>query len=268
MATRILGILNVTPDSYSDGGRFLDVDRALEHGFRMVADGAAMIDVGAQSSHPDAADVPTKTQIERLEPVISGLAAKGVRVSVDTHQPEVARAALEFGASAINDITGARTPGMLGLLAGSGCGLILMHSTSREARAEKTDERSFTLDWIERLVLFFRERLAECERAGVDRERIALDPGMGFFLSGEPGPSFEVLRRLRELQAFGLPLCVGLSRKSFLGAALGRDVSERGAATLSAELWCAEQGVEWIRTHDVRALSDALRTRAAIRGEG
>ena len=196
MATRILGILNVTPDSYSDGGRFLDADLALEHGLRMVADGAAMVDVGAQSSHPDAADVPVRTQIERLEPVISGLAAKGVRVSVDTHQPEVARAALEFGASAINDITGARTPGMLGLLAGSGCGLVLMHSTSREARAEKAAERSFTLDWIERLMLFFRERLAECERAGVDRERIALDPGMGFFLSGEPGPSFEVLRPL------------------------------------------------------------------------
>jgi dihydropteroate synthase len=267
VATRILGILNVTPDSYSDGGRFLDVDRALEHGLRMAADGAAMIDVGAQSSHPDAADVPTKTQIERLEPVISGLAAKGVRVSVDTHQPEVARAALEFGACAVNDITGARTPGMLGLLAGSGCGLILMHSTSREARAEK-QERGFTLDWIERLTLFFRERLAECARAGVDRERIALDPGMGFFLAGEPGPSFEVLRRVHELRSFGLPLCVGLSRKSFLGAALGREVAERGAATLSAELWCAEQGVEWIRTHDVRALSDALRTRASIRGEG
>ena len=265
MATAILGILNVTTDSYSDGGQFLDPQVALAHGLRLAAEGAAMVDVGAQSSHPDAADVPVDVQVERLAPVVAGLVTRGVRVSVDTHQPEVASAALRLGAHAINDITALRDEGMLELLARSRCSVILMHSTSSAARAERV--RPDESDWIARLLAFFRERIAACEQAGIARERLVLDPGMGFFLSRDPGPSFEVLRRVGELRALGLPLCLGVSRKSFLGVRTVRGVQERGPATLAAELWCAEQGVDWIRTHDVRALSDALVTRAAIRGE-
>lgn len=264
MATAILGILNVTSDSYSDGGRFLAPEAALAHGLALAADGAAMVDVGAQSSHPDAADVPVALQVERIGGVVEALVARGVRVSVDTHQVEVARAALERGACTINDITAARDPRMLELLAKSDCRVLLMHSTASAARAERTTIDS--ADWIERLLAFFRERIAACERAGIAQSRLVLDPGMGFFLSSAPEASFEVLRRVEELRVLGLPLCLGVSRKSFLGAALGRSVQERAAATLAAELWCAEQGVEWIRTHDVRALSDALRTRSAIRG--
>lgn len=265
MATSILGILNVTSDSYSDGGQFLDPALALEHGLRLAADGAAMVDVGAQSSHPDAADVPVRLQIERLAPVVAGLVTRGVRVSVDTHQPDVAQAMLRLGAHAINDITALRDARMLALLARSGCSVLLMHSTSSAARAERAAPEES--DWIARLLAFFRERIDACERAGIVRSRLVLDPGMGFFLSRDPAPSFDVLRRVGELRALGLPLCLGVSRKSFLGVRPARGVQERGSATLAAELWCAEQGVEWIRTHDVRALSDALATRAAIRGD-
>ncbi|MBM3990608.1 MAG: dihydropteroate synthase [Planctomycetes bacterium] len=265
MAAAILGILNITSDSYSDGGQFLDPARALEHGLRLARDGAAMVDIGAQSSHPDAADVAIETQIERLTPVVAGLVSHGVRVSIDTHQPEVAHAMLKLGAQAVNDITAARDARLLALLARSSCSVILMHSTSSAARAERS--ASSQADWIARLLAFFEERIAACERAGVARSRLLLDPGMGFFLSRDPRPSFEVLRRVGELRGLGLPLCVGVSRKSFLGARPARDVGERGPSTLAAELWCAEQGVEWIRTHDVRALADALATRASIRGE-
>jgi len=265
MATAILGILNITSDSYSDGGRFLDPARALEHGLRLAGDGAAMVDVGAQSSHPDAADVPVATQIDRLAPVVAGLVTRGVRVSIDTHQPEVAQAMLKLRAHAINDIKALRDERMLALLAHSDCSVILMHSTSSAARAERAAPAE--TDWIARLLAFFEERIATCERAGIARSRLLLDPGMGFFLSRDPSPSFEVLRRVGDLRALGLPLCLGVSRKSFLGVRLARGVQERGPATLAAELWCAEQGVEWIRTHDVRSLSDALATRAAIRGE-
>ncbi|MBM3989268.1 MAG: dihydropteroate synthase [Planctomycetes bacterium] len=265
MAAAILGILNITSDSYSDGGRFLDPARALEHGLQLARDGAAMVDIGAQSSHPDAADVALETQIERLTPVVAGLLAHGLRVSIDTHQPEVAQAMLKLGAHAINDITALRDARLLALLAHSDCSVILMHSTSGAARAERSAPSE--ADWIARLLAFFEERIAACERAGVARSRLLLDPGMGFFLSGAPGPSFEVLRRVGELRALGLPLCLGVSRKSFLGVRPVRGVQERGPATLAAELWCAEQGVDWIRTHDVRALADALATRESIRGE-
>lgn len=265
MAACILGILNVTRDSYSDGGRFLEPERALEHGLQLVADGAAMVDVGAQSSHPDAQDVPEDEELARLEPVVAGLIGRGVRVSVDTYRPGVAQRMLALGAAAINDITAARSAGMLAVLARSDCAVILMHSTAAAPRAERADPG--VVDWIARLEGFFRERIAACESAGVARGRLLLDPGMGFFLSSAPGPSFEVLRRVGELRRLGLPLCVGVSRKSFLGARLGRAVGERAAATLAGELWCAGAGVEWIRTHDVRALSDALRTLEAIRAE-
>src|SRR5688572_11174498 len=266
--SRILAILNVTRDSYSDGGRFFpggafDPAPAVESALRMVADGASRIDVGAESTHPDSEDVPASEELRRIEPVVGELVARGAEVSVDTSKPEVMRRALELGASCINDVAALREPGALEAVAASRCDVILMHSTASSARAERG--ASAGGDWIDRIVRFLDERIEACERAGIARERLILDPGLGFFLSSDPGPSFAVLARLGDLRRrLGLPLCLSPSRKSFLGALLGREVGERGAASLAAELWCASQGVEWIRAHDVRPLADALAVLRAI----
>jgi dihydropteroate synthase len=259
---RILGIVNITRDSYSDGGLYLEPQAALAHARALVRDGAAMVDLGAQSSHPDAEDVSVSDELRRLEPLIAPLAAEGVRVSVDTREPEVMARALQLGAVCINDITALRTPGAIEAVRDSDALLILMHSTAAHARAERVGTSN--VDWIARVRAFFHERSAALDRAGIARERWILDPGMGFFLSTEASASLAVLRRIGELREFGVPLCVGASRKSFIGSTLGRATQERGAGTLASELWCAEHGVAWIRTHDVRALSDALRMRKAI----
>lgn len=262
----MLGVLNVTRDSFSDGGAFLDARKAIDHALALVQQGAARVDVGAQSTHPEAERVGPQEELRRLEPVLRELVAAGVEVSVDTYEPAVMERVLELGASCINDVTALRDERSVRAVAASRCELILMHSTSAQARAERVEVAES--DWIERIAGFFEARLDELERAGVARARTILDPGMGLFLSSDAAASFEVLRRIAELrERLGRPLCVGVSRKGFLGAQLGRSAAERGPATLAAELWCAEQGVEWIRTHDVRATSDALRTWRAIRGE-
>jgi dihydropteroate synthase type 2 len=260
MAVKLLGVLNVTPDSFSDGGRYFEPETALQRGLELAAEGAHRIDVGAQSTHPDAPAVGAGEELRRLEPVLAGLVERGVSVSIDTYEPRVMARALELGVQCINDVRALREPGALDAVAGSRCEVILMHSTSSAGRAERAATAS--PDWMRHIAEFFGERLEACARAGIARERLILDPGMGLFLSSDASASFEVLRRLDELRAFGLPLCVGVSRKSFLGGAL----AQRGPATLAAELWCAARCVDWIRTHDVRALCDALRTTARLEG--
>lgn len=260
---RLLGVVNLTADSFSDGGRFLAPADAVRHALALVEHGAARIDLGAQSTHPDAQRVGAEEELRRLEPVLSELVAARVEVSVDTYEPQVMARALELGACCINDVTALRDEHAARVVAASRCELILMHSTSRGARAERHAPRE--ADWIERIASFFEARLEQLERLGVSRERIVVDPGLGLFLSSDPSVSFEVLRRIGELRArLARPICVAPSRKSFLGAALGRAPNERGPATLAAELWCAAQGADWIRTHDVRAASDALATWAAL----
>jgi len=261
-AVQILGILNITRDSYSDGGSYFAPEGALEHARALRADGAARIDVGAESSHPDAEDVPADEEIRRMAPVVERLVAQGAEVSVDTCKPAVMRRMLDLGVHCINDITALREPGALAVAADSRCDVILMHSTSSRSRAER--QTPGEIDWIARITEFFAERIDACERSGIARERLILDPGMGLFLSSEPGPSLVVLKRLDELRRFGLRLCLSPSRKSFVGALLGRAVGERGAGSLATEIWCAQHRVEWIRTHDVRALADALRMIGAI----
>lgn len=259
---RILGILNLTRDSFSDGGRYLPIDAALEHARALLADGAAWIDLGAQSSHPDAETVSSAEEIARLTPVVDALVAQGAQLSVDTFEPAVMRHVLARGVRCINDITALSRLGAVEAVRDSDARVILMHSTSSASRAERSVPSES--DWPTRIVAFFERRIAELERAGLARERLVLDPGMGFFLSSEPGPSLAVLKHLPRLRALGLPLCVSTSRKSFIGSVLAREIDERGAGTLATELWCALQGVDWIRTHDVRALSDGLRILAAI----
>ncbi len=259
-AMRILGILNVTRDSFSDGGRYLSPEAALARARQLLADGAAIIDVGAESTHPDAEAVSTDDEIARLTPVVRALKAEGATVSVDTHKAAVMRAMIALGADFINDVAALRDPAAVAAVRDTDARLILMHSTAATARAERQDVAADTI--VERVLAFFEQRLAELDAAGVARDRLILDPGMGFFLGRDPAVSVAVLRNLSRLQALGLPVCVSTSRKSFIGALLGsparpRPVDQRAAGTLATELWALAQGVDYIRTHDVRALHDA-----------
>jgi dihydropteroate synthase len=263
----IIGIVNVTRDSFSDGGRFFTPDRAIAQARQLAADGAALIDLGAESTHPDAEDVPANEEIARLTPVVQALRAHGIRLSVDTYKPAVMRAMLKLGVEIINDVTALRDPDAVAVLRDSAACVILMHSTATSARAERVDVGPATS--ISRISAFFESRIAALEAAGLARHRLILDPGMGFFLGRDPAVSLAVLHNLGHWAGFGLPLCVSTSRKSFIGGVLGsptspRPVDQRGAGTLATELWAAQHGVQYIRTHDVRALRDALTMWTAI----
>jgi dihydropteroate synthase type 2 len=262
----ILGILNVTRDSYSDGGRYFEPEAAIAHALALVADGADGIDVGAASSHPDAEAVEAEEEIRRLAPVVAELVARGIAVSVDSWQPAVQRFALEAGAAWINDIRGFPDAAMSPELAAARAGLVVMHSVRGAAKAtrEATDAESV----YRGLLAFFDARLAELEAAGIARERMVLDPGMGLFLGSDPEPSVLVLRRLDELRRrYRLPLLVSVSRKSFLGRIADSAPDRRGAASLAAELFAVERGAGFLRTHEPRPLRDALTVLEALRGE-
>jgi dihydropteroate synthase type 2 len=226
-----------------------------------VRDGADGIDLGGAASHPGALPVPPDEEIRRLAPVVEALAAHGVPLSVDTFQPAVQRWAIGHGAAYLNDVRGFPHPDLYPELASAGCRLIVMHAVGAEATRAPAEPNTI----VDRIVAFFAARLRAFDAAGIARDRLILDPGMGFFLGGNAEASIEVLRNLGRLRAtFGLPLLVCVSRKSFLGTITGRDARERGAATLAAELFAARQGVDYLRTHDVRALRDALAVTAAL----
>ncbi|MBN2448257.1 MAG: dihydropteroate synthase [Phycisphaerae bacterium] len=267
---KLLGILNITRDSFSDGGRFLDPTVAIDHGLALARDGADIIDVGAESSHPDSETIHPDDEIARLTPVIRALKDHKLCVSVDAYKPPVIRAAIELGADIINDITGAREPETIRAVANTGVRLIVMHSTATRAHAERREIDPAAI--VSHIVAFFEPRIAELTAAGVTRGQIILDPGLGFFIGSNPESSLAVLRGLPQLAALGLPLCISASRKSFVGAILGnvnhpRPVAERAAGTLATEIWSAQAGVAYIRTHDPRALADALKVITTLEGE-
>ncbi len=268
--TKILGIVNLTRDSFSDGGEYLAPEAALAHARRLIADGADAVDLGAESTHPDSEDVPPDVEIERLTPVIEQLVSDGIAVSVDTYKPAVIRHVLRLGVDYINDITALCDPESVAAVRDSDARLIIMHSRSSAARAERGEADPATI--VDEIIAFFEQRIAELNAAGVSRERLILDPGMGFFLGGNPRASLAVLREQERLQTFGLPVLISTSRKSVIGALLDsestpRPVTERAAATLATELWSALHGAAYIRTHDARALRDALALWQAIEPE-
>lgn len=253
----IFGIVNITPDSFSDGGKYLAADAAIAHARRLVKEGADVIDLGPASSNPDAVPVSAEEEIRRLAPVIEALASERIPLSIDSFRPETQGFALAHGAAFLNDIRGFADEAFYPSLAASNAKLILMHSVQREGNADRREAPEG--DIVEHVSAFFAARLAALEAAGIARDRFILDPGMGFFLGSKPETSFEVLSRIGELcKRFGLPVFISVSRKSFLRAVTGRAPGEAGAATLAAELLAIQRGAAMIRTHEPAPLTDAL----------
>jgi dihydropteroate synthase type 2 len=257
MTPMLLGILNITEDSFSDGGRFLDPEAALAQA-RALARDADAIDLGAASSKPDAIPVPPEVEIARLAPVVAMLKREGAAVSVDTFAPEVQRWALTQGVDYLNDVRGFPDERLYPELAASSVKLIAMFSV--EGVGPATRLRVPAEELFGRICAFFEKRTAALTAAGVARERIVLDPGMGLFLGSHPDASFTVLRSIADLKrAFDLPVLISVSRKSFLRKLVDRQVAEIGPATLAAELYAVRQGADYIRTHEPKALRDALK---------
>jgi dihydropteroate synthase len=260
----IFGIVNITEDSFSDGGRYLGPSAAIAHARALAAAGAQVIDLGAAASNIDAKPVSAAEEISRLEPVIAALSAEDTQISVDSFRLEVQRFAIARGVAFLNDIQGFPDPALYPDLAAASCRLAIMHAVQGRGRAQRV-ELSADEVW-DRMHHFFAERVAALERGGIARDRLILDPGMGFFLSSRPEASLRALAGLGELKsAFGLPVLVSVSRKSFLRAITGRAAaSEIGAATLAAELYAVQAGADYIRTHDPGALCDALKVITAL----
>jgi dihydropteroate synthase type 2 len=262
----IAGILNITQDSFSDGGLYLQTEAAVAHAHALRADGADLVELGAASSNPDAAPVSSAEEIQRLAPVLDEIQSAAIPVGVDTCAPATQSYCMARGVEVLNDIDGFAHPELYRELAAARCRLVVMHSIQGGGRATRVHADADAV--VERLLGFFDERVASLRAAGVARERLILDPGMGLFLGVNPEPSLRVLARIQTLrERFDLPLMISVSRKSFLREITGRSLRERGAATLAAEIWAASQGVDYIRTHDVRALRDALAVLRAIRLE-
>jgi dihydropteroate synthase len=258
---RVMGIVNVTPDSFSDGGRYLDAEAAIAHAHELEAEGADILDLGGESTRPGAASVAAGEEERRVVPVIEALVAGGTRaqISVDTSKLTVARAALDAGATYVNDVTAFRhDPGIAELVAERGADCCLMHMLG-EPRTMQADPRYD--DVVADVKAFLEERLAFAVAAGVPEERIQLDPGIGFGKTLEH--NLELLSRLEELAALGRPLVIGVSRKSFLGRITGREVGDRLAATIAANVLAFVHGASVFRVHDVGPVRDALEVAAA-----
>ena len=260
----VAGVVNVTPDSFSDGGRFLEAGAAVDLARRLVEEGADIVDVGAESSRPGAdVAVPPEEELRRLLPVLKGLRDLPVPVSVDTVKPEVMRQAIAEGASMVNDINALRAPGALEAVAASDAGVCLMHMQG-EPRTMQREPRY--ADVVAEVRAFLAERVAAAEARAIARERIVIDPGFGF--GKTIAHNFELLRNLHRLAEMGLPVMAGWSRKSTLGVVTGRAAGERLAGSIAAALLAVQHGATIVRVHDVAATRDALAVLAAMDGRG
>jgi dihydropteroate synthase type 2 len=259
----VFGILNITEDSFSDGGRFLVAEAALDRARTLMAIGADVLDVGAASSNPRSVSVAPEDEIARLAPVVAAMKAEGHAVSVDSFSPAVQRWAISQGVEYINDIAGFPRAELYPQLAGSGSRLVVMHSVQGGPARERIDVPPQEI--LGRVMRFFEKRLSTLEKAGIARHRLILDPGMGAFLGTDPEASFVTLCGIGELKrVFGLPVLISVSRKSFLRRFLGRNPEEAGPASLAGELFAVREGADFVRTHDARALKDALAVTARL----
>jgi len=250
---RVMGVVNVTPDSFSDGGRYLDPAQAIAHARQLVADGADIVDVGGESTRPGADEVSAAAECARVLPVVRALARDGAIVSVDTSKPEVIRAAVDAGASMINDVRALRVAGALDAAAASGAAVCLMHMKGDPRTMQQAPQYA---DVVADVREFLAERIDAARAAGIPGERIAVDPGFGFGKTLEHNVA--VMRGLPALAALGYPVVVGYSRKSSLGAITGRGPHDRLAASLAAALVAIARGARIVRVHDVRETVDAL----------
>jgi len=258
---RVMGILNVTPDSFSDGGRYFDRERALDHARRMLADGADLIDVGGESTRPGAVAVDEADELARVIPVVDELAREGALVSVDTMKPAVMRAAVAAGAAMINDVSALRLPGALEAAASTGAAVCLMHMQGEPRTMQDAPRYADVAAEVRDCLV---ERAQACEAVGIARDRIVIDPGFGF--GKTLAHNLALLRALPELVSTGYPVLAGLSRKSALGAITGRPADERLAASLAAALAAVDRGAKIVRVHDVRETVDAVKVWSAVQG--
>jgi dihydropteroate synthase len=261
MNPKLMGVVNVTPDSFSDGGQYLDPAAAIRHGEELLRDGASILDVGGESTRPGAEEVDEAEELRRVEPVVRALAGEAT-VSIDTSKLAVAEAALDAGASIVNDVTAFKhDPGMAGLCAERGVGVVLMHMPGNP-RTMQDDPRY--VDVVDDVKAFLAERMEFAVGRGIEEERIWLDPGIGFGKTLEH--NLELLRRLGELRKLGRPLVVGTSRKSFIGKVDGSDVEDRIGGSIATSVLAAAEGADVLRVHDVAEMTQALAVANAVLG--
>jgi dihydropteroate synthase len=260
---RLMGIVNVTPDSFSDGGLYLDPELAIGHGRELAAEGADLLDVGGESTRPGAEAVTAEVELERTAPVVAALTGSGgagVPVSIDTSKAAVAEAALAAGASIVNDVTALRgDPDLAGVCATSGCTVVLMHMQG-SPRTMQDDPRYS--DVVDDVRAFLAERIEAATAAGIDEHDVWVDPGIGFGKTAEH--NLELLRRLGELRELGRPIVIGTSRKRFLGALTGREVSDRLGGSVASNVLALAAGADVFRVHDVGELRQALDVAAVL----
>jgi dihydropteroate synthase len=259
----VMGVLNVTPDSFSDGGRFVRLEAAVERGLAMVSEGAAFIDVGGESTRPGADPVSLEEELARVLPVVRALSAQAAVISIDTSKPEVMAQAAAAGAGLINDVRALRAPGALAAARDSGCAVCLMHMQGEPRTMQEAPRYG---DVVAEVAQFLSARLEACRAAGIAADRLLIDPGFGF------GKTFQhnltLLQGLPQLTRLGAPLLAGLSRKSLVGTLTGRAGGERLYGSLALAVWAALSGARVIRAHDVAATVDALKVVAAVTGGG
>ena len=262
--TLIMGILNVTPDSFSDGGKFLAVEKAVARGREIVAEGADIIDIGGESTRPGAQPVPAAEEIERTIPVIKKLRGKTDRlISIDTRNAEVARAAIAAGADIINDVSALADPGMAAVAAETGAGLVLMHMRGTPETMQNDPRYG---DVVSEVRNFLEERSAFAAEHGVAAEQIALDPGIGFGKTDEH--NLALLNHIPVLAAAGRPVLIGASRKGFIGRVLGCGPDDRRAGSLAAAVFSIQRGAHVLRVHDVKESCDAAKLMDKLRAQG
>ncbi|MDD3883702.1 MAG: dihydropteroate synthase [Gallionella sp.] len=256
---RVMGIVNVTPDSFSDGGRFFTAKTAIDHAHRLLAEGADFLDIGGESTRPGAAAIGLQEELDRVLPVIEGLRDVAAPISIDTWKPAVMHAALAAGASLVNDVNALQAEGAVQVVAGSAAGVCLMH---KQGTPQTMQARPIYADVVADVGAFFQQRLATLAAAGVASERIVLDPGFGF--GKTLAHNLELLKQLPRLNSLGVPLLVGLSRKSMLGQLTGREVNDRKTASVVAAVLAVQRGAAIVRVHDVRETVDALKIMNAL----
>ena len=259
----VMGIVNVTPDSFSDGGLHLQRDTALAHAQQLIAEGADMLDIGGESTRPGAQPVSVQEELDRVLPVIEGLRGAPVPVSIDTFKPEVMQAAIAAGVQMVNDINALQDAAAMNAVAASNVAVCLMH---KQGNPQSMQEQPHYQNVVIEVSAFLRERIAAAEAAGIQRKRIVIDPGFGFGKTLEH--NLALLRELTKLTKLGVPVLAGLSRKSMLGALTGQDVAQRLPASIAAALTAVQRGAAIVRVHDVRATVDALKVWNAVNGEG